>query len=72
MRALASSPANTNVSSVNRPCGAFTRTLDQNPCNQDLANSFDFHFEVLSLSFQSLPCALWEGGAHIVRAATPC
>jgi len=38
---------------------------------QDLANGSDFHSDVLSLSFQSLPCALWEGGAHVVRAATP-
>src|SRR5437899_1750883 len=38
---------------------------------QDLANCCDFHFDVLSLSFQSLPCALWAGGAHVVRAATP-
>src|SRR5713226_4034697 len=41
------------------------------PAYQDLANGSDFHYDVLSLSFQSLPCALWECGAHVVRAATP-
>src|SRR5260370_14427681 len=34
-------------------------------------NSSDFHFGVLSLSFQLLPRAPREGGAHVVRAATP-
>jgi hypothetical protein len=38
---------------------------------QDLANSSDFHFGVLSLNFQLLPRAPREGGAHVVRAATP-
>jgi hypothetical protein len=35
-----------------------------------LANRSDFHFRVPSLNFQS-PRARWEGGAHLVRAATP-
>ncbi len=37
----------------------------------DLAPSSDFHFGVLSLRPQSLPCASWKGGAFDTRAATP-
>jgi hypothetical protein len=37
---------------------------------QYLGNSSDFHFGVFALNFQLLLRAPWEGGAHVVRAAT--